>query len=174
MLATQRTLDGDPQCRQRLDHRRDVLRASLAADHERRWIWGSLEHDDRIANKRRNVIRGLGQYRCSQAVSNVVGSFGLDYPRHRSIRVLLEWRSLICEGNADLIPLPRCGIDEPRTVVSCAPPDDEVSPLICLDYISHGTHLPQPLMCSLRAGTGFQSVLGGSRSSLFDYREKAR
>ena len=31
------------------------------------------------------------------------------------------------------------GMNEPRTVVSCAPPHDKVSPLICIGYMTQGT-----------------------------------
>ena len=48
MLTTQRTLDRDPGCRQRLDQRGDVLSASFAADHKIVLAWWTLEHENSV------------------------------------------------------------------------------------------------------------------------------
>src|SRR5271170_5238002 len=73
MFRTQRTLHRDPRRRQRLDHRGDVLTASLASDHEVALAGWTLEHGKRIGEDRAKVIVEIQRVLPAVLFNDVIG-----------------------------------------------------------------------------------------------------
>jgi hypothetical protein len=63
MLSAQGALRRNPRRRQRPDRSRDVLAASLAANHERSLVWRSLKHGISIGENKAKVIHSQHKFR---------------------------------------------------------------------------------------------------------------